>query len=151
MKNFFCLFKLPHLYSYTTNFKLTDEIFYKSVKTLTLWAGFFSGVGFRLSVAFNIGLCVDVVMTLRFPFASRDKRMRMTIILSLCFCLLSPFANGIIGNDFTYHAAVVLTLIIAMPVYGVIAIGSIIYVVIKLQEPHMSKELQKILLWRHSL
>ena len=118
---------------------------------MTKWGGFWSGFGFRMSMALNIGLCIDVVMTLRFPFTSQEKRMNIILVSSVAFALLALFANGLVGQELAYHFACVATGIVIVLIYPVIAIGSIIYVIIKLREPHMSLELQKTVLWWHIL
>ena len=75
IKDQMCSLRLPDLFAYTTKFENTYETEHESIVILTKSASMFSGFGFRLSVALNIGLCIDVVMTLRYPFTNRQKRM----------------------------------------------------------------------------
>ena len=61
LKETFCYFKLPDLLSLTVHYKITPETYMSAVRTLTMTGGFFCGFGFRLSVALNIILCIDIV------------------------------------------------------------------------------------------
>ena len=86
-------------------------------------------------------LCVDVLMTLRSPFSSREKRLWLGAILSLLFGLLSLFSNGVVNDETLSLIATDITAVVAIVIYPVTAIGTITYVLCKLREPHISKEL----------
>jgi hypothetical protein len=61
MKEDFCVLRLPELWCYTVHFKITQQLYYDAIRTLTIWGGVFCGFGFRASLAFNLFLCIDIV------------------------------------------------------------------------------------------
>ena len=106
----------------------------KTIELLTYSASFGSGMGFRLSSSLNMALCIDLIMTLRYPFHQREKRLRLFWILcSLYSVSASVASNQLFGLGKTVQQiGLWVTLFVSCIGFYLLAIFSAIYSIRKL-------------------
>ena len=85
------------------------------------------------------------------PFKNREKWTKALYIIAILFACLSLPANGVGAGEWGYDVAVGITAIVTLIIYPIVGISSVIYVIFKLREPHISPELQKSVVKRHIL
>ena len=105
----------------------------------------------------NTCLCVDLILMLKYPFASKEKRMVLYMLFSIVGAAVPSlsllFTAERRGESNTYQPSswalgLCVTIIVG---YIVIAVASVIFAAKKLRRPGISKESQKLVLIRHVL
>jgi len=91
----------------------------------------------------NICLCLDLILVIRAPFKSKDKRL--SIYYGISFMLSLGYA---IFFEYTTFASSTYELIVIFS-YFIIAPSSIVYCIIRLNRSGLSKEARLLIYSRH--
>ena len=109
------------------------------------WIEFF---GLYLSLCLNICLMIDLVLMIKFPFNSKDKRMTRYIVVSMISAVLvSSFLVHSIVENFSINGFIVFVSGYCFLI--VIGIYSSTYAYKKLSKPGISSEIRSLVLKRH--
>ena len=93
-----CELNMPRILLVTTFHEVTNKSVMRALEVIVRSGSTISGMGFRFTSILNLGLCLDVSLTLRYPFKQREARMRIMYISALLFASLSIFANQLVGG-----------------------------------------------------
>lgn len=146
-----CYFNLNEIYSKTTPFGLSSEESYEILRysnnTMISYFQFFS-------LCLNFFLCLDLILTLRQPFAPHDRRMKYYLPLAAfgaVICCSSTMDQkgrvGDLGVIMFYNSVSGFSI----TTYMIFAIFSCAYSYRMTTRPGMSSEIRKEFIFRHIL
>ena len=105
-----------------------------------------------LNCSLNAFLCIDLIMTLRYPFSNKERRVRNFIIASFV-CSIIATVNRVIIFEFDKmytRISAILTLTLLM-CYFLIVLSSYLFAAFKLCRPGISRKAVGTILFRHVL
>ena len=110
-----------------------------------------------MTVNLNICLAADLILMIKYPFTKKESRLPLYLAVSVSVALALSFAvvfTAAYRPEYEYVLPVKFVAACTMTVlilYFIVAFASIVYAIMKLCQPGISKESQKLVLVRHVL
>ena len=142
-RNIGCEAKTYYLLSYTLFFSGSEYDLFRSIYNIYNFKLFLQGFSYMSYLMLNIFLCVDLVLIIRNPFGSKEKRVKFYFITSH---LVAIFAAILF---LTTDAAASIFQLIMMFVYLFGAAMSIVYCFRRLRSTGLSHEVRTLVYRRH--
>lgn len=152
---FLCYFKQPQLFAMTVLFDNSIFAQTRSVWLLEVSINFLSLYAVFIMFLLNTCLAIDLILMLKYPFATKEKRTRLYLLFSLLIAAV-PTLSWLLtakkreeSNTMFPDTWILIFALAIILAYMIIAIVSVFYAAKKLCRPGISKESQKLVLIRH--
>jgi len=149
-----CKWNLPTLYMRTFLLEDSYQAEWRALQTLTATINFSNLTFFFATVLLNLMLSIDLILMIKYPFASKSKRVPLYLLISFTFALMLAIIASYGYGSYTFdenttdNALEFMICIIGLGYLG-FAFTSMGYAFKKLCKPSISREVQTLVTFRH--
>jgi hypothetical protein len=152
-----CTYHLYEFFAETVYFRSDLYAQQRALWVLAVSANFFSIFFIFMNIVLNAALAIDLILMLKYPFKAKEPRIPMYVITAfitsclLCITWVMTVAKSQQLNTIRPAKPVMWFAVTLIVLQLLISIVSIIYALVKLCRPGISKESRKLVLIRHIL
>ena len=144
---YICKFNLHQLFAQTIYYSVDPYYVYKATNILMCSCLFQATFCIQLGQLFNICLCVDLVLMVRYPFDSKDGRVNRYLIISILLALIPSIFISIDETEESQIRRVGDTMAFSLRIIFLTTfIFSVVYTWNKMRGPSFSKEVRRLVL-----
>jgi len=140
-----CDWNLPNLYMKTVYEQQSVQLEWRAVETLQASLNFSNYFFLFSTVLLNLMLSIDLILMIRYPFASKSKRVPVYLTSSFSVAFLMAFmgvygTTNVLYPDNKKYKAMQYIILTVVSLYIIIAVVSMFYAFQKLKKPCISRE-----------